>query len=865
MRELEGGGRVLLAGAAALSLCLTGLACGPNEPTAASTEKGPVSEALDGPLLAVAPTQRAAHVRATQQSAGPAYGFAARACGGARAWNSSQGFSVELADGALAIRPTGPTAGWGLGMRWAGMGRAGHIEPVPAPVGEVDMQVNRATYRRDGSVEWYVNGPLGIEQGFVLDERPAGDGDLVLEIEVTGLVPTLLADDTGVVLASSAGKARLHYTDLWAADADGRPVAAHMAVEGSTVKLTLDDEQARYPLRVDPLAWVEQQKLTASDGAASDLFGGYSNPPAADAWGNHPMALSGLPGEGADTALIGAPLGDDSAPDQGAAYLFVRSTAGWIEQQKLVADSGAADDRFGFAVSLHGDTALIGAPFDDGDYADQGSVYVFVRSADSWTKQGPAQGPTLTASDGATTDRFGYSVSLYGDTAVVGAAFADPGGSTDQGCAYVFVRSAASWVEQQKLVADDGAADDRFGGSVSLYNDSALIGGPGRASEAGSAYVFVRSAAGWEQQWSYQESQAGAKYGRAVSLYEDTAVVGAMLFDDPADDGVADIWERSNDDWVLQVRLKGETSDDWFGASVSVYENRVIIGSPGDDVDTIIDQGSAFVFVRSAASWSRQESPDPHYKYWPEAGADYDLFGADVALWGDTALISAPGDSSSQGAAYIFQWGGQVGEPCDPQAPCLSLHCVDGVCCDTECGGGDPDDCLACSEAAGAVADGTCGPRYDGAACGEPGWSCSEGTCVAPDGTPCTHASECESAHCVDDVCCASGDCTPYRCGSDGNCRQVCDSTLECADGYVCTADKQCRPPSPEESDDEGGCGCRLQRTAATSSRAAPFVLLGLGLSLVRRRRGGSPTARCGRTRRPAARRVEAGRTPSSV
>ena len=203
--------------------------------------------------------------------------------------------------------------------------------------------------------------------------------------------------------------------------------------------------------------WSQQQELTASDGAANDYFG-YS------------VSVSG------DTAVIGA-YGKIS--DQGAAYVFVRSSGVWSQQQKLTASDGAASDDFGYSVSVSGDTAVIGA---DGNNSLQGAAYVFVRSSGVWSQQ-----QELTASDGAANDYFGYSVSVSGDTAVIGAY----GKNSFQGAAYVFVRSSGVWSQQQELTASDGAANDYFGGSVSVSGDTAVIGASGKNSNQGAAYVFT--------------------------------------------------------------------------------------------------------------------------------------------------------------------------------------------------------------------------------------------------------------------------------------------------------------------------------------------------------------------------------------
>ncbi len=183
-----------------------------------------------------------------------------------------------------------------------------------------------------------------------------------------------------------------------------------------------------------------------------------------------------------DTAVIGAVWDDDKGDDSGAAYVFVRAA------------DGAADDSFGGNVAVSGDTAVIGAAWDDDKGDDSGSAYVFVRAEDgTWSQQGK-----LTAGDGTAIDRFGESVAVAGDTAVIGADGDDDKGRSS-GAAYVFVRAAdGSWSQQGKLTAADGADWNYFGESVAVSGDTAVIGAEGdddKGHESGAAYVYSSTAA----------------------------------------------------------------------------------------------------------------------------------------------------------------------------------------------------------------------------------------------------------------------------------------------------------------------------------------------------------------------------------
>jgi uncharacterized protein (TIGR03437 family) len=243
--------------------------------------------------------------------------------------------------------------------------------------------------------------------------------------------------------------------------------------------------------------WSEQQELTPFDGGAAVGFG---------------SSVS----VGGNTVIIGAP----GEGGQGAAHVFVLSGGVWIEQQRLIASDGMAWDFFGESVSVSGDTVMIGA---DGTNDNLGATYVFVRSGGRWTQQ-----QELAASDGAANDQFGVSVFVSGDTVVIGAQ----GKNLGQGAAYVFVQSGGVWSQQKELTASDGTLGNFFGFSVSLSGDTAVIGHSIGYGFQGAAYVFVRSGGAWSQEQELTAGSGGAVnefFGFSVSVSGGTAVIGAPV------------------------------------------------------------------------------------------------------------------------------------------------------------------------------------------------------------------------------------------------------------------------------------------------------------------------------------------------
>lgn len=306
-------------------------------------------------------------------------------------------------------------------------------------------------------------------------------------------------------------QAKLKADDPEASDLFGRSVA----ISGDTIVVGAfqdddngDSSGAAYVFVRSGSSWSQQAKLTPSHSAAGDQFG-YS------------VAISG------DTVVIGAIGDEDNGRSSGAAYVFVRSGGNWSQQEKLTASDAAAVDIFGNSVAVSEDTIVIGAPGDDDGGTSSGSAYVFMRSAGNWNQQAK-----LTASDVARGDEFGWSVSASEDKVIIGAHFDDSGGA-----AYVFVRDGSSWRQQQKLSANDEASGDDFGYSVTLLEDIAVIGAidnDDKGEESGSAYVFVLNGSNWIEQAKLTANDGAAddQFGWSVAVSGDMVVIGTPRDDD---------------------------------------------------------------------------------------------------------------------------------------------------------------------------------------------------------------------------------------------------------------------------------------------------------------------------------------------
>ena len=322
-------------------------------------------------------------------------------------------------------------------------------------------------------------------------------------------------------------------TKLVPSDAQAGPIGFSVAISGDTAVVGARSDSvggATYLFQRDQGGagnWGEVKKLVASDAETNDQFG-YS------------VAVNG------DTAVVGAWLEDGGGTSAGAAYVFQRDQGGpnnWGQVKKLTASDAQANDEFGFSVAVNGDTAVVGAPFEDaagGCCDDFGAAYVFQRdqgSADNW-----GQVKKLTASGAQPGAEFGHSVAVSGDDAVVGAYLERVGLISDAGTAYVFGRDqggADNWGEVKKLTASDVQAGDNFGYSVAVSGDTTVVGArheDAGGNTAGAAYVFERDQGGADN-WGEVEkliasdAQTNDQFGWSAAISGDTAVVGARFED----------------------------------------------------------------------------------------------------------------------------------------------------------------------------------------------------------------------------------------------------------------------------------------------------------------------------------------------
>lgn len=613
-------------------------------------------------------------------------------------WFDGRGFVTIPNDGAWS---------WGLQL----VGYCGCDAGCAAAPACVQVDGHRIAYEwNDTLTEWFVNDQRGMEHGFTFSKRPSALAEhLQLDLAVRGDLHIEISDagrEASFVAASGASV--VNYSGLVAFDATGRVLRAWVEPTPGGFRVFVDDAGALYPLTIDPVA---QQAYLKAD-RSSAFFG-------------EAVAVS------EDTVVVGALnegviiIDPDGNPrgvvGVGAAYVFVREGAGWRQQARFEPPQIERFTFFGVAVAIAGDVIVVGA---DSRNSMTDTAYVFERVGESWIETARLQEPHGSA--------FASSVAVSGETIVVGDRFESSNatgvngdrtnsGATGAGAVYVYTRDGGTWREEAYIKASDTRPVDHFGTSVAISGDTIVVGAPDEdsnatgvngdqgninATDAGAAYVFVRSGGTWAQQAYVKASNTGShdQFGFSVAVSDDTMIVGALAESSDAAgvngdqsnnnrsaSGAAYVFIRDDGVWTQQAYLKAANPsvDDEFGYAVAISGDIAVVGSLQEDsrcrcansYDTHpgntgvgFDAGAAYVFNRSGSDWTQTG-------YLKASNTNQErYFGASVAVSGDTIVIGQPYDSSEStgvngepdgtsggmsGAAFVYTTNGPAHCPAD--------------------------------------------------------------------------------------------------------------------------------------------------------------------------------------------------------
>jgi hypothetical protein len=575
---------------------------------------------------------------------------------GFRAENARNGLTADFALRGIEVKSS--TTNWTMALRGYGYGTALKLADPAVP----KASLNRVEYERGALTEWYVNGPAGLEQGFTIKERPGNSGGepLTIAMALSGDFRAALdRDQKSLSLSGRDHKPTLSYAGLMASDSLGRLLPAWLELRGTNLWLRVEDKSATYPLIVDPI--VQLAKLTASDGMPGDQMG----------------ISVGISGKtivvGAQSATVGSNAG------QGAAYVFVKSSLGWVdatETAKLTSSDGQAGDGFGGSVGISGNTIVVGACNQSGMCNGQGKVYVFLKPKTGWTTTSEFKAE-LTASDSMPNDGFSNMLSLSrdGNTIAVGAWGATVNGNPSEGAAYIFVRPRLGWEsmhETAKLTEGHGAPYDDFG-NVAISGDGAtlFVGAiqqnvtTGEGTGRGKAYLFVRPATGWRTTSKFvarltaSDGVIGDGFGfcqtgaACISSDGTTVLASAPQFSvTSTGPGKAYIFVKPMGGWKTTSHFTAELTPsdgipgEAFGWSPAVTNGLAVVGA--------VAASAAYVFVKPKNGWTTTSKFA--LKLTPADGSQ-GAFGFSTAIGGQTIVVGAlnnPGGGLRPGATFVF-------------------------------------------------------------------------------------------------------------------------------------------------------------------------------------------------------------------
>ena len=314
---------------------------------------------------------------------------------------------------------------------------------------------------------------------------------------------------------------------------------------------------------------------------------------------------------------------------KGAAYIYDTDGTGEL---KITASDGAGGDQFGASVAMTDTKIVVGAQGDDDAGSSSGSVYVYNTDGTGELK--------ITASDGAASDSFGYSVAISGTKVVVGARGDDDAGSSS-GSAYVYNLDGSGEV---KVTASDGAASDSFGYSVAISDTHIVVGAQGDDGNQGSVYVYNLDGTG-EVKITASDAAINDYFGLSVAISDTHIAVGSQM-DDDLGSGSGSVYVYNLDGTgEVKITPSDGAADDRFGWAVAITDTHIVVGAKNHNVVT----GAVYIYNLDGTGEVKVTASD---------GAASDSFGYSVAISGTKVLVGARDDDGSSGSVYVYNTDG---------------------------------------------------------------------------------------------------------------------------------------------------------------------------------------------------------------
>jgi hypothetical protein len=349
-----------------------------------------------------------------------------------------------------------------------------------------------------------------------------------------------------------------------------------------------------------------------------------------------------------DRAIIGAYGDDDRGENVGAAYIFKRRGTSWKEEGKLTPRPAIPSDQFGIAVAIEGDHAFVGTRGDIENDRQSGRVYIFRWIDGSWTETRWYRSSTPN-----TDDAYGRSVDVNGSWAAIGA-HGDSKKGRDAGAVYLYQLRNESWGFHSRLLPPKGEEADYFGFDVSVFRDRLLVGAFGddeKGIRAGAAYVFRLSNDEWKLEQKLVAPGGGGRhqlFGHSVALTKLHAVIGSHGYRSRGKfSGAAFVYQKTAKGWQHQTTLEAGDpgANKYFGFDVAAAGNRILVGARGDRKQA----GAAYLYRKTGETWTALA------KLVSAEGAELDFLGRAVAIAEGSLLIGVHGSDekgSMSGSVY---------------------------------------------------------------------------------------------------------------------------------------------------------------------------------------------------------------------
>ena len=553
--------------------------------------------------------------------------------------------------------------------------------------GQPRLADRRAHFNRGlGVTEWYEPVVGGVEQGWTLASLTAeGEGRLELRLGVGPEVDATQTSDAFITLRT--GFDAIEYSSLVATDAEGTVLPSSMTLVEDEIVLEVDDSDAVYPVTVDPLAVMSSYFLHPAVGNRNPLYA-----TSVSVYGN--VAVVGEPDEVSATGLT-----------TGAVHVFRRGTNNaWTAERTIrlgVPPAASTTVRFGESVDVWGNYLVAGAP---GEESSRGAIYVIDLSG-SFDSQGRPTSPApvkLVPPTRTAGQAVGARVAISGVRVIGGVGGLVP-------AAYTWARSG-SWYHESTLPVG-GSAPPRFGTAVDIdptNQNLAVVGAPGVSSGLGQVYIYHRPVCCWPPTPAILSAPSGrTRFGSSVAASDDRVAIGGLFTSGTRAElriatGYQSSWTSSA--WVYSSGYL--STDPAYSFQYGTPHRQPWVSISGD-VEML---GFPNAYPPGAPTTSREGTVNASdvsgLSQTNYTGSTSRSRGRALAMNERAALVGY--DYNGYGAVYAYNIRLENGGVCSDGMNCLSGHCVDGRCCNTACGGGATNDCMACSTSAGGTTQGTC-------------------------------------------------------------------------------------------------------------------------------------------------------------